>query len=72
MSAMTDTIPVTVNGEPRAIPQGLTITGLLAHLGIVGAAAVEKNHAVVPRASHGSTEVNANDHFEIIALVGGG
>ncbi|MEZ4405741.1 MAG: sulfur carrier protein ThiS [Polyangiales bacterium] len=72
MSATSDTVTVTVNGDPREVPQGLTVTGLLAHLGVLGAAAVERNEAVVPRASHAFTEVRDGDRYEVVALVGGG
>ncbi len=72
MSARSDTLSITVNGDLHEVPAGLTVTGLLAHLGVQGVAAVERNEVVVPRAEHGSTEVLDGDRFEVVALVGGG
>ncbi len=65
-------IPVTVNGEPREVPPGLTVSALLQHLGVPGNAAVERNLELVPRAQHPTTAVEAGDTFEVVHLVGGG
>lgn len=64
---------VTVNGEAKDVPEGLTVRALLDHLALTdGPVAVEKNGAVVPRASHASEPVVAGDAFEIVHFVGGG
>ena len=64
---------VTVNGEQREIPDGLTIRGLVEWLGLTdGPVAVERNREIVPRAAHPNTSVLANDVLEIVHFVGGG
>ncbi len=64
---------VTVNGAPTAVPDGLTVRGLVEHLGLTeGPVAVEINRAVVPRASHAERRVEAGDIIEIVHFVGGG
>jgi sulfur carrier protein len=62
-----------INGEPRTVPDGLTVRGLIEHLGLTeGPVAVEKNRAVVPRAEHASTPLADGDTIEIVHFVGGG
>jgi sulfur carrier protein len=64
---------VTVNGEPREIPEGLSVRGLVETLGLTdGPVAVEKNREIVPRALHAETPIAENDVLEIVHLVGGG
>ncbi len=64
---------VTVNGAPREVPEGLSVRGLIEHLGLTdGPVAVEVNRAVVPRARHGEHRVAAGDEIEIVHFVGGG
>ncbi|HXW55104.1 MAG TPA: sulfur carrier protein ThiS [Candidatus Cybelea sp.] len=64
---------VTVNGEGREVPDGLTVTGLLEHLGLAaGRIAVERNLDILPRAAWSETLVHASDSFEIVQFVGGG
>ena len=64
---------VTVNGAARDVPDGLTVRGLVEHLGLTeGPVAVEINHEVVPRASHTGRRVAAGDEIEIVHFVGGG
>ena len=63
---------ITVNGSAREIPDGLTITALIAHLGLHGPVAVERNRDVVPRAEHASTTLADGDQIEIVHFVGGG
>jgi len=47
-------VRITVNGEPREVPDGLTVADLLAHLEVPRqATAVEVNRALVPRSRHG-------------------
>ena len=44
---------VTVNGAAREVPEGLTVRGLVEHLGLnEGPVAVEVNREIVPRARH--------------------
>jgi thiamine biosynthesis protein ThiS len=64
---------VTINGEGREIPGGLTVTGLLAHLGRnASRVAIERNRDVLPHARWQETQVEAGDTFEIVHFVGGG
>jgi sulfur carrier protein len=64
---------ITVNGERREVPEGVTVAALLVHLGLtLGRVAVERNRDVLPRAKWNETRVEANDSYEIVQLVGGG
>ena len=64
---------VVVNGAPREVPDELTVTDLVAHLGLAGGpVAVEINREIVPRAEHASHRVTAGDAIEIVHFVGGG
>lgn len=64
---------LTVNGVSRSVPDGLTVRALIEHLGLTeGPVAVECNRAVVPRAEHETTRLNAGDVLEIVHFVGGG
>lgn len=68
----TPTISVTINGDAHAVPAGLTVRGLLAHLGVPATAAVERNLKLVPRARHTETLLAEGDRLEVVHLVGGG
>lgn len=62
-----------VNGETRDVPDGLTVRGLVEHLGLTdGPVAVERNREVVPRANHATTPLAPGDVVEIVHFVGGG
>ena len=64
---------VVVNGNARDIPDDLTVTGLVAHLGLAaGPVAVEINREIVPRAEHPTRKVATGDAIEIVHFVGGG
>jgi sulfur carrier protein len=64
---------VTVNGAAREVPEGITVRGLIEHLGLdEGPVAVEINREIVPRARHGEHPVGAGDVVEIVHFVGGG
>ena len=64
---------LTINGEAREIPEGLSLAGLLQHLDLTeGLVAIERNREVVPRAEHASVFVQAGDVLEIVQFVGGG
>ena len=63
----------TINGEPRAIEKPLTVTALLADMGLAGRKiAVEQNGVIVPKSRHGEVFVSAGDEIEIVTAVGGG
>ncbi len=64
---------VKLNGEHREIPDGLTVSGLLAHLGVKAPrVAVEVNEAVVTKDRYDGHALQAEDAVEIVAFVGGG
>lgn len=64
---------LTVNGDEKNVPDGLTVRGLVEHLGLTdGPVAVEKNRGVVPRADHATTPLGDGDVVEIVHFVGGG
>ncbi|HVY27092.1 MAG TPA: sulfur carrier protein ThiS [Polyangiaceae bacterium] len=64
---------LTVNGDTRQFPEGLTVRGLVEALGLTeGPVAVERNREVVPRALHAETLLSDRDVVEIVHLVGGG
>jgi len=64
---------VRLNGELREIPDGLTVSGLLAHLGVKAPrVAVEVNESVVTKERYASHAIGPGDSVEIVAFVGGG
>jgi sulfur carrier protein len=64
---------VRLNGELRELPDGLTVAGLLAHLGVKAArVAVEVNEAVVTKDRYQTHRIGPGDAIEIVAFVGGG
>jgi len=64
---------VTINGEQREVPEGLTVAALVEHLGLTaGRLAIERNLDILPRAQWAETRVESNDRYEIVHLVGGG
>ncbi len=64
---------ITVNGVAREVPDGISVQGLVAHLGFTeGPVAVEVNREIVPRAQHGATALKGGDEVEVVHFVGGG
>lgn len=64
---------VTINGESREIPDGLSVAALLDHLNMTrDRVALERNMEILPRAQWSATQVQPNDSFEIVHFVGGG
>ena len=64
---------VQINGEPRDVPVGSTISAVIALLELAGrAVAVEVNKQLVPKRQHETTKLNEGDVVEIVTLVGGG
>ena len=62
-----------VNDQSIEVPQNFTIRNLIEHLKLnEGPVAVERNREVVVRALHGSTQLEEDDHIEIVHFVGGG
>lgn len=64
---------IEVNGEAQEVRSGLTVGELLVTLGLGGQlVAVERNHDIVPRAEHATTELADGDRVEVVQFVGGG
>jgi thiamine biosynthesis protein ThiS len=64
---------LTINGESRDFPDGLTVASLVEHLGMKpDRLAVELNLEIVPRTNWQATALNNGDKLEIVHFVGGG
>lgn len=64
---------LTVNGEPRELPDGMTVRELLQSMQLDPRyLAAEVNREVVPRARHADCVLQAGDVVEVVTLVGGG
>ena len=62
-----------INGEPVELPDGLTVSTLLQHLGVrAERVAVERNGEVVKQARHVEQRLASGDVLEIVTFVGGG
>ena len=62
-----------INGQPRELPDGLTVAALLTLLQIKALrVAVEVNARVVVKSRHGETALKPGDQVEIVTFVGGG
>ena len=64
---------ISVNGEPRRVPSGLSIAEMLNELGLDPLrVAVERNMAIVARSTLGQVKVEDGDQYEVVHFVGGG
>jgi len=64
---------LSVNGEPKRVPEGTTVAALLELLSIKAArVAVEVNAEVVKKADYGARVLKAGEQVEVVAFVGGG
>jgi thiamine biosynthesis protein ThiS len=64
---------ITINGERREIPESLTVSALLEHIGMTsGRVAIERNLDILPRSQWQGTQIQPGDTFEIVHFVGGG
>ena len=64
---------VVVNGETRAVPDGVTAAQLLQALQIAPErVVVEVNLTILKRAEHSGTLLKEGDSVEIVRFVGGG
>jgi sulfur carrier protein len=67
------TMRLTVNGDPKDVPDGMTISALVESLALGGGPlAVERNGDVVPRKLHPTTTLSDGDVVEVVHFVGGG
>ena len=70
---MSTSIAVVINGQPRTLAEGSTVSQLIDELGLSGKpVAVERNREVVPRAHHPTTVLADGDRLEVVTFVGGG
>lgn len=66
-------IPIHLNGEPREVPEDLTLAALLEWLKLpADRVAVERNREIVPRHRWTETAIQAQDRLEVVHFVGGG
>ncbi len=64
---------VKVNGEPRTLPEGMTVAQVLETLKMVPeCVVVEVNLKILKRAEHPTTILQGGDEVEIVHFVGGG
>jgi thiamine biosynthesis protein ThiS len=64
---------IVLNGDPVEVAGPLTLTALLAHLGVdPRRVAVEHNLDVIKKADYDATEIHDGDQIEIVNFVGGG
>mgnify|MGYP002641485845 CR=1 FL=1 len=64
---------LTINGDAHDLPDGMTVSALLAHLGLdPQRLAVERNRDLVRRATFDDVTLADGDVLEIVTLVGGG
>lgn len=70
---MTATIDILVNGEPRAVPEGVSLLELLRQLELdPRTVVVEHNRQIVRRSDLATIQVIAGDSIELVHFVGGG
>lgn len=71
--AETQAIEIVVNGNPRRVPEGLNVAGLLAFLEIdPERVAVELNGAIVRKSDWESAAIAEGARVEVVWFVGGG
>lgn len=64
---------IVVNGEGMEVPDGLTVEGLLRHLGVqTEYTAVALNREVARKQTYATTPLREGDRVEIVHPVGGG
>jgi sulfur carrier protein len=64
---------ITLNGQKKDIPAGLTVKGLLEHLDIKPErVAVEINEEIVRKVTYYETAVKEDDRVEVVQFMGGG
>jgi sulfur carrier protein len=64
---------ITLNGEKKEVPGGLTIFGLLEFLKIQHQrVAVELNLEIVKKDKYGNTAIKEGDSLEVVSFMGGG
>lgn len=70
---MSETIDISINGEPRRVAPGASVAQLLTALGLDPTkVAVERNLDIVPKSTYADVRLSAGDRLEIVHFVGGG
>jgi len=66
-------VKITLNGEAREVPEGLTVEGLLGEIGLKEPmVATEVNLEIVVRADRAGKTLREGDQVEVVSFVGGG
>jgi thiazole synthase len=66
-------VSIRVNGDGREVPAGLSVAGLLEHLGLhPRMVVVERNGDILRRDALDATPVDPGDSYELVHFVGGG
>ena len=64
---------IVVNGKEHEVAEGLSVDGLLAHLGVKREyTAVAVNREVTPKGAYAATLLREGDKVEIVRPMGGG
>ncbi|MCX6641745.1 MAG: sulfur carrier protein ThiS [bacterium] len=64
---------ITVNGTPKDVPEGLSLSALLAELELdPSTIVVERNRAAVSRSDFAEITLSDGDVLELVRFVGGG
>ncbi len=64
---------ISINGEPKTVPDNATVAGIVEHLLIVPSAIViEHNGVIIPPDSYADNRLAEGDRLELIRFVGGG
>ena len=72
-SSETEMIEIVVNGNPRSVPGGLDLEGLLRFLGVESSrVAIERNREIVRKPEWNRTTICRGDEIEVVQFVGGG
>jgi thiazole synthase len=73
LSATTNSISLTLNGDPRRVAAGCSVADLVRDIGLDPAkVAVERNLEIVPRSTLADVALADGDVLEIVHFVGGG
>jgi thiamine biosynthesis protein ThiS len=66
-------ITIHLNGEPREVPEDLSLAALLEWLKLpTDRVAVERNREIASRSTWAETVIQPGDHLEVVHFVGGG
>ncbi len=64
---------ITLNGEKKTVPDGITVVGLLEFLKVQQErVAVELNLEIIKKDRFGTTTIKENDNLEVVSFMQGG